>query len=196
MTSQNNKFAILASGNGSNAQALIEGALAQNARFECVITDNPNAGVIQRCEELNVECFVIERDSTKQRHEKAVLRALRSADVNWLFLAGYMRILSESFLTNFQDQKNDRFNVVNIHPSLLPAYPGLDGYRRAFEDGIPKSGASVHFVDAGVDTGKIIAQSEFERLPNDDLEQFSARGLALEHKLYTDVFNKILKGEI
>lgn len=189
-------FAIMASGSGSNAENLILASRKLGANLSCLVCDQPSAGVLDRCKRMDVKTLVIEKLSSKKSHEEAILQTLKAQEVNWLLLAGYMRLLSEDFLSNFYDPVKKRCQVVNIHPSLLPEYPGLNSYQRAFEDKVEKSGATVHFVDAGIDTGPVIEQAAFKRDDGDDLASFTAKGLALEHKLYARVLEKILKDQI
>ncbi|MEX0799100.1 MAG: phosphoribosylglycinamide formyltransferase [Bacteriovoracaceae bacterium] len=200
MTLENNNsiktFAIMASGSGSNAENLIQTSRKLGANLACLICDQSSAKVLDRCKRLDVKAIIMEKTSSKERHEQEILAVLKEMEVNWLLLAGYMRLLSENFLSHFYDPAKDRNQVVNIHPSLLPEYPGLGGYQRAYEDQVERSGATVHFVDGGIDTGPIIEQGSFKREKNDDLASFTARGLALEHTLYARILEKIIKGQV
>lgn len=183
--------AVFASGNGSNAENIIR--FAQNNPGEIsiplVICDQPEAGVIDRAKKLGVPCFVVPGTrATRDEQEKKILDILAAHGVTWVFLAGYMRILSASFLAHFPQR------VVNIHPSLLPEFPGKDSYRRAYDAGVKASGVTLHFVDEGVDTGPVIAQRKFERVPGESFEDFRARGLALEYEVYTVFLKELCHG--
>lgn len=186
----------MASGSGSNAENLINASRRLGANLACLICDQPAAKVLDRCKKLDVKTFVIKKSSSKKNHEQEILAVLKEMEVNWLLLAGYMRLLSQDFLANFYDPIMNRNQVVNIHPSLLPEYPGLNSYQRAFEEKAKRSGATVHFVDAGIDTGPIIEQASFRREEGDDLSSFTARGLKLEHKLYAQTLEKIFKDQV
>lgn len=193
--------AIFASGTGSNAQALLQKAedLGQLPRIKAIITDNPDAGVIKHAQRFGIECgiYPIQKipgqdfASAKKQQEQKIIARLDELHVQWILLAGYMRILSPAFLQHYYNSEYAVNQVVNIHPSALPAFPGKDGYGDAFRAGVETSGVTIHFVDAGIDTGPIIQQQLFARLQNDTLESFKARGLALEHQLYPKVLESI-----
>jgi len=191
------RAAILASGSGSNAENIMRHcATLPNITIALVITDQPQAGVIQRAKAAGVECITVPRTPgmTKAAHEAALLTTLGQHQAEWLFLAGYMRILSADFLSKFYDATLGLNRVVNIHPSLLPAFPGRDGYGDAFRANIATSGVTLHFVDDGVDTGPIILQRSFDRLPADSLDDFRARGLAHEYDIYRTFLNHLSAG--
>ncbi|NDE14495.1 phosphoribosylglycinamide formyltransferase [bacterium] len=193
---------IFASGNGSNAEVLVRWAIANPARVKVagLLTDNPQAGVIQRAGRLQIPVRIVEKPSKsiaiqnpRAWHESAILDAISGWRPDWIFLAGYMRILSVDFLRRFQDPVTHRYRVVNIHPSILPDFPGMDAYRRTFESGVSEGGVTVHLVDEGVDTGPVLAQERFPRLSDDDLASFVTRGQSVEHRLYTDVLARIVE---
>ena len=189
--------AILASGRGSNAANLIDFS-SQEPRLSivCLVTDNPGAQVLERAKNGNVPGYCISRKGMgRSEHERNILDKLESHKAEWVFLAGYMRILSGDFLRAFLAPHGKYSKVINIHPSLLPDLPGLNAYQRAFEEGRDFSGVTVHFVDEGVDTGRIICQERFKREESDTLEDFTQRGLALEHRLYRKAVQLILKGQ-
>ena len=190
------KVAIMASGSGSNAENLIR--YAQSTKLfsvECVIVDNEKAFVIERCKKLNVECFIISIKNKKDQ-ESHVLTTLKNHKVTWVFLAGYMRILSQNFINYFWDFKTGVSQIINIHPSLLPSFPGVDAYKQAWNAKVTQSGVSVHRVDAGVDTGPVIVQKSFARLEEDNFESFKARGMKIEHELYKKAANKLFSKDI
>ncbi len=186
------KIAILASGNGSNAENILKMAQEHPEWLDvrAVITDNATAGVIQRCQKFKTECLVVpyEKKATieegKNAHEGRLLGILRERGVEWVCLAGYQRILSHKFIEEFYDLNLVASRVLNIHPSLLPSFRGKDAYVQAFDFGVKLSGVTLHFVDSGVDTGPIFLQGHFERGEGDTPDQFVSRGLEVEYRLY------------
>ena len=173
------KVAILASGRGSNAENIIRSSREESwPTISCLITNNPQAKAISVAKEWGVPCFIVD-------DEEKMIKILQENGVQLVLLAGYMRILSKFFLQSFTGK------VVNIHPSLLPAFPGLNAYQRAFQAKVTSSGVTVHFVDEGVDTGPIILQESFPRHEEDSLEDFMERGLRLEHRLYPLAIKKL-----
>lgn len=197
------KVAVFASGSGSNAENIIKFSKNENFEVSFVLTDKKNAGVIERSNKLEVPCYVIpfqkSEDSliaNKIAHELQIYELCQKHNVEWVFLAGYMRILSEEFLNNFKNESTSLTQVVNIHPSLLPSFPGKNAYEQAFNSGVKMSGVTVHFVDPGVDTGMPIYQECFERNVNDSLEDFVNRGLEVEYRLYKKAIKDIFTKEI
>ena len=201
------KIVIFASGNGGNAEALATWAQQNPSRVVVagLLTDNPQAGVIDRAAKLKIPVKLVSRinvggqNISRERHEQQILIAIADWQPDWIFLAGYMRILSKSFLDNFRDDGRDHgrdhgqppCRVVNIHPSLLPQFPGVDAYRQAFDAGVSEGGITVHIVDEGVDTGPILAQERFPRFATDNLASFQLRGQAVEHRLYAEVLAQV-----
>lgn len=184
---------IFASGGGTNAENLIRHSFDHpDFSVAAVICDNPQAGVIEKCRVLNIPCDVIPFEDSKTRHEEKILAAVKQYDADWIFLAGYMRILSAAFIEKFYDPAFGAARIVNIHPSLLPEFRGRDAYRRAFDAGVAESGVTVHFVDSGIDTGPVILQRRFARKEDDSLETFTARGMALEYQSYTEAVALLL----
>jgi phosphoribosylglycinamide formyltransferase-1 len=180
-------FAILASGNGSNAQNIIEHTRSiPHLNTAIVITENPDAYIIHRCQKLDVECVVVPylKEKGKEDHERRIQEILNQYNIHWVLLAGYMRILSPFLINSFYDVNLEQSRIINIHPSLLPQYPGLNSYERAFNDNVDKAGVSVHFVDSGVDTGKIIIQKEFDSSSIESLEEFKKVGFEKEFQAY------------
>ena len=188
------RCAVFASGSGTNSENLIHHA-QENPNFEIpvVICDKPKAKVIDRCKDLNTQCLVIPYAGSKAEHEKNILDALSAYDVDWIFLAGYMRILQQDFLDIFFDAELGTSRIVNIHPSRLPEFPGINAYQRAFDAGVETSGVTVHFVDGGIDSGPIILQKTFPRKTDDTLESFTQRGFALEYKTYIEAIDILLQ---
>lgn len=186
------KLAALASGRGSNLQAIInaceEGAI--NAQMTLVLTDNPEAYALERAKLSGIPSVVIERRgfASREAFDSALAGAVEQSGAQLVCLAGFMRIISPAFLTRFPGR------VINIHPALLPSFPGLDAQKQAFDHGVKITGCTVHFVDEGVDTGPIIAQAAVEVLAGDTLETLSARILEQEHKLYPKAIQMIADG--
>jgi phosphoribosylglycinamide formyltransferase 1 len=195
------RAAVFASGNGSNAENILRVAARHPGRIDIpfVICDKPGAYVIERAAALDVPCHVIpvEREiydtysEAKAEQEDDILEILASNGIEWVFLAGYMQIITPHFLSFFADEKLGVNRVVNIHPSLLPAFPGRDGYGDAWAAGVKQSGVTLHYVDDGIDTGPIIAQKTFNRLDTDSFDDFKARGLQLEYKIYEEFIEKL-----
>lgn len=183
------KIVIFASGRGTNAEAIYQYSLDGKFQVSAIITDNPEALVIQKAMDWDVPVHVISKDGGESRkdHEKKIISILDTLEFNLIVLAGYERLLSSFFIKSFA--KN---SIINIHPSLLPAFPGLLSYERAFHEGVKESGITIHYVDEGMDTGKIIHQEKFDRHHHHELEDFKRSGLALEHKHYPRIIEKIL----
>lgn len=183
------RLAILASGSGSNAEAIMRWAGAVDfAEIVCVGSDKRKAFVHERAKAFSVPSFSVVKRKNEERaaFDKRLLAALEAFAPDMIILAGYMKLLTPQFLEKFPDR------VINIHPSLLPAFPGTDGYGEAFAARVKMSGCTVHYVDAGVDTGKIIEQTNIPLLPEDTLEDFKKRGLAIENEFYPRVLEKLL----
>ena len=178
---------VLASGSGSNLGAL----LAQpdiKEQISVVISNNPNAKALQRATEAGVPAVLINHREFEQRDlfDQAIRDALLQHDVEWVVLAGFMRIVGEDLLKAFPS------HILNIHPALLPSFPGLHGQRQAIAGSAKISGCTVHLVDRGVDTGPILAQAALPVHINDDVISLSKRILRLEHQLYPAVIKSIL----
>lgn len=176
------RLAVLASGGGTNLQSLID--QSQSGRLDAeivlVICNNPNAGALVRAENAGIRNICINhRDFTeRQSFDQKVVDVLKEAQPDLIVLAGFMRIISSVFLKAFPQR------IINIHPSLLPAFPGLHVQRKAIEYGARFSGCTVHFVDDGVDTGPIILQAVVPIHTDDTEESLSARILEQEHRIY------------
>lgn len=187
-------LAVLASGRGSNFQALIDASYDNsiNAKITLLLTDNPNAAAIDRARKADIPAKIIERGDYPSRmaFDAALADEVEEASADLVCLAGFMRILSPDFLNRFPGK------IINIHPSLLPAFPGLDVQKQALDAGVAVSGCTVHFVDEGVDTGPIIAQRQVEVKPDDTIESLSQRILEEEHRLYPEAIRMILRGEV
>ncbi|CAI3257712.1 phosphoribosylglycinamide formyltransferase [Enterococcus cecorum] len=184
------RVAILASGNGSNFEALAyqfqAGLLPGELIF--VFSDHHNAYVLERARRLNVCAFSFEvkEFANKAAYEKALLQLLQEQEIDLIVLAGYMRIIGQTLLSHYSNR------ILNIHPSLLPSFPGLHGIKDAYEYGVKVTGVTVHLVDDGVDTGPIIAQEPVMILPEDSLESLEEKIHQTEHRLYPKVLRDVL----
>ena len=184
------RVAILASGNGSNFEALAHrfqaGLLPGELIF--VFSDHHNAYVLERAQRLNVRAFSFEvkEFENKAAYEKALLQLLQEQQIDLIVLAGYMRIIGQTLLSYYSNR------ILNIHPSLLPSFPGLHGIKDAYEYGVKVTGVTVHLVDDGVDTGPIIAQEPVMILPEDSLESLEEKIHQTEHRLYPKVLRDVL----
>jgi len=176
------RIAILLSGRGSNMVALTDAVQAggiPNAEVAVVISDQPDAKGLQIARELGIKTLTIERRGRKrEEHDREIVSALQDERVDLICLAGYMRVLSPFFVDAFNER------ILNIHPSLLPAFPGLEPQRQALDHGAHESGCTVHVVDNTLDGGPIIAQRTVPVVPGDTVESLSARILEQEHLLY------------
>lgn len=184
------RLGILISGRGSNMVALadaIRDGTIPNAEVAIVISDKPNAGGLEQAGERGIETLVIERRGrSREEHDRAIVAALKTQEVDLVCLAGYMRVLSGQFLDAFPRR------ILNIHPSLLPLFPGLDAQKQALESGAKVSGCTVHFVDSTLDGGPIIAQREVAVREDDTVESLSERILDQEHQLYPEAVTSVL----
>ena len=179
---KNIRLGVLVSGRGSNLQAIID-AINQgkiNASIEIVISDREDAYALKRAEENHIKnIFVNPKEfESKQEFEKEIIRLLKENSVELICLAGFMRVLSPDIVRAFKDR------IINIHPSLLPSFPGLHVQKKALEHGVKFSGCTVHFVDEGVDTGPVIIQAVVPIFDNDTEDSLSERILKQEHKIY------------
>lgn len=179
------RLVVLASGRGSNLQTILDniekGLL--NAEIAAVISDNENAYALVRARQARIPAVFInpKKYSSREAYNNELANRVSSYHPNYIVLAGYMRILTPSFVEQFP------MRIINIHPSLLPAFPGLHAQRQAWEYGVRVSGCTVHFVDSGLDSGPIIAQRAVPVYPDDTEELLSARILEEEHALYSQV---------
>lgn len=178
------KLAILLSGRGSNFEAIYDGVTSGrlSADIVAVISNRPNARGLARARELGLPAHVFDHRAypTREAHEEDVLRTLAEAEPDFIALAGYMRLLSPAFIAAFPHR------IVNIHPSLLPSFPGVDAQAQAVAYGVKVSGCTVHFVDENLDAGPIIAQRTVEVRDDDTAETLAARILEQEHEAYVD----------
>lgn len=183
---------ILLSGRGSNFEAIAKNLLAgriPNARIAVVISNKTDAGGIETARKLGLEAVIIpSKGKAREDHDREVVAALQERDVDLVCLAGYMRLLSPWFVKQFPQR------ILNIHPSLLPAFPGLEAQEQAFAYGVKVAGCTVHFVDEELDHGAIILQKSVLVLETDDEHTLAARILEQEHIAYTEAINLVLEG--
>jgi phosphoribosylglycinamide formyltransferase 1 len=188
------RVGVLISGRGSNLQALIDACAKPDFRAEIVlvISNIPNVEGLARAERGGIAAHTISHASFPARElfDSAMDELLRAADVQIVCLAGFMRVLSDSFVERWKGR------LINIHPSLLPAFKGLDVHRRILESGVRISGCTVHFVVPELDSGPIIAQAAVPVLPQDTEETLAARTLAVEHKLYPLALRLLAEGRV
>ena len=184
---------ILLSGRGSNFEAIAKNAAAgkiPNARLAVVISNRPDAGGIEVARRMGLEALVIpSKGKPREEHDREVVAALQQYKVDLVCLAGYMRLLSPWFVQQFPRR------ILNIHPSLLPAFPGLEAQEQAFAYGVRVSGCTVHFVDEELDHGPIVVQKAIAVLDADDEHTLAVRILEQEHLAYTEAINMVLHGK-
>jgi phosphoribosylglycinamide formyltransferase-1 len=184
------KIGILISGRGSNMVALVDAVKSgeiPDSKVAVVISDKANAAGLAKAQERGVETVVIERkDRTREEHDADIIAELQKRDVELVCLAGYMRLLSCDFIQAFPNR------IINIHPSLLPSFPGLYAQRQALEHGVKITGCTVHFVNEELDGGPIILQRAIEVRSDDTEESLSARILEQEHPAYVEAVRQIV----
>ena len=185
------KIGILISGRGSNMAALVDAVTSgeiPDSQVVIVISDKPDAAGLKKARERGVETIVIERNGrTRDEHDTEIADELRKRGVGLICLAGYMRLLSPRFIRAFPDR------IINIHPSLLPAFPGLDAQKQALDHGAQETGCTVHFVDEGIDNGASILQRAVRVRDDDTVDSLSARILAEEHVAYVEAVKSFTK---
>jgi len=188
------KIAVFASGRGSNFQSIIDNIKSGDieAEVKILISDRQDSGALKRAEHEGVENVFINPShfETKADYEKELIDLLKETSADLIVLAGYMRILSPLFVKEFKNQ------IINIHPSLLPAFKGLNAQKQAVDYGVKYSGCTVHFVDQGMDTGPIILQEVVEVKENDSADDLAARILKKEHKIYPEAVKLIAEGRV
>lgn len=188
------KLAVLVSGNGTNLQAIIDRIEAGevNARIVCVISNNSEAFALTRATRHNIPIIIHENlgFANRREYDAALVEILRSHGVDLVVLAGFMRILSDVMITAFPHA------ILNIHPALLPAFPGLHAQKQSLDYGVRFSGCTVHFVDCGTDTGPIILQAVVPVEQDDTEETLSARIQQEEHRIYPEAVRLFSEGKI
>lgn len=190
------KIGVLGSGKGSNFVAIANACATARikADISLVLSDIPDAGMLARAQEFGIRQEHIPpgpfRTKLDDAAEAAYIRALKSADVDLVVLAGFMRVLKSEFLRAFQGR------IVNIHPSLLPSFPGLAAWKQAFDYGVKVTGCTVHLVDAGIDSGPVIGQQSVPVLDSDTPESLHARIQMAEHELYPQCVAALAEGRV
>lgn len=177
---------ILGSGSGSNMQAILDaiGAGTLDARIALVLSDNPDAFILERARKHGIATAVIDCRGFKTKFpeeaQQETADALKAAGVELVCLAGFLRLVKRPLLDSFPNR------ILNIHPALLPAFPGLEAWKQALEAGVSETGCTVHYVDAGMDTGPVILQEAVPVLTDDTAESLHARIQVVEHRLYPE----------
>jgi phosphoribosylglycinamide formyltransferase-1 len=188
------KLGVLISGSGSNLQSIINHIEQEGlpARIQIVVSNNAEAYGLTRARNHHIPCKVVKHQDYAGREDfdRELIRILKDAEVDLVVLAGFMRILTSSFLQAFENR------IINIHPALLPAFPGTHVQQKAIDYGVKFSGCTVHFVDEGVDTGPIIIQAIVPVLPDDTAQTLAARILMEEHKIYPQAIRYFAEGRI
>ncbi len=176
------KIAVFASGNGSNFQVI-----AEQFPVDFVFSDHRDAYVLERAEKLGVTAysFELKEFDNKVAYEEAIVALLEQYDIDLVCLAGYMKIVGPTLLAAYEGR------IINIHPAYLPEFPGAHGIEDAWEAGVDQSGVTIHWVDSGVDTGKVIKQVRVPRLADDTIESFEARIHEAEYQLYPEVLRSL-----
>jgi len=188
------KIAVLVSGRGSNLQAIIDAIESGkiNGKIEVVISNKEDAYALERAKRHNIEGIFIDSSSYKNKddYDRAIITILEKKDIGLVCLAGFMRILTPYFVNKYKRR------IINIHPSLLPAFPGLEAQKKALDYGVKFTGATVHFVDESVDSGPIIIQAVVPVLDTDTPEILSERILEEEHRIYPEAIKAFAEGRI
>src|SRR5437870_4104615 len=196
MAQRNFRIGVLGSGKGSNFVALADACASGKlpAEVAVVLSDMANADILERARERHIQAQFIApgkfRTKLEDEAEAAYVQALLRAQIDLIALAGFMRVLKGEFLHAFEGR------IINIHPSLLPSFPGLEAWKQALEHGVKITGCTVHFVDAGVDAGPIIAQEAVRVLDDDRPETLHQRIHAAEYELYPRCIAAIARGEV
>jgi phosphoribosylglycinamide formyltransferase-1 len=188
------RLAVFASGSGSNFQAVAEAIRDQGipARIELVVCDKPSAHVLERAKAFGVDTYLFnpKKYPSREAYEREILAELRKRGIEWIVLAGYMRLITPVLVEPYYGR------MINLHPALLPAFPGVNSIRQALDYGVKITGVTVHFVDSGMDTGPIIAQQAVEVRQDDTEESLAARVHAAEHELLPRVVRWIAEGRV
>jgi len=186
------RIAVLISGRGSNLQSIIDAIAGHRleATLAIVISNRADAGGLNRARDAGIEALHLSpKDyADRDKYDEALAEILRARQVDLVCLAGYMRVVGPGLLKAFPDR------ILNIHPSLLPAFPGLDAQRQALDHGVQVSGATVHLVTDGLDDGPIVVQAAVPVEPDDTVDTLAARILAEEHRIYPEAIGKVLAG--
>ncbi|MFO7815269.1 MAG: phosphoribosylglycinamide formyltransferase [Halanaerobiales bacterium] len=186
-------LAVMASGRGSNLQSIIEKLhLSQKCiKVGCVISNKKEAGALKIAKNYRIPFYLVDDTRyNKKEYEKIIIRKIHSHDIDLIVLAGYMKVISKKIVNNFKDK------IINIHPSLLPAFPGLDAQKQAIDYGVKISGCTVHFINYKIDDGPIIKQRAVAVEACDDEESLSKKILKHEHKLLPEVIELISQDKV
>ncbi|WP_334328507.1 phosphoribosylglycinamide formyltransferase [Companilactobacillus sp. HBUAS59699] len=185
------KVAIFASGNGTNFDAIANSQELKEAglKIEILVCDQPNAPVISKAKDLKIPVFVNELKNYPSRklYEQKIIEKLASYDLDYIFLAGYMKVVTSELLNRYPNK------IINIHPSLLPKFSGLDAIQRAFDSSEKETGVTIHYIDEGVDTGPVIRQEKIAILPSDSVDSLEERIHQKEHEMYIKVILDLIK---
>lgn len=188
------KIAILASGSGTNAQAMIDKAAAGvlDVDIRLIVSNRPGAGVLERARQAGVPCAVLDHKeyASREAHDAAMVQALRASGAEYIVLAGYMRLLTPVFLEAFAGR------VLNLHPALLPSFPGAHGAADALAYGVKLTGCSVHFVEEEMDAGPLIIQAAVPVNAGEPLDDLMPRIHALEHRIYPQALQWLACGRL
>lgn len=186
------KASVFASGTGSNFDAIMEQHDTLGCEIVLLVCDQPEAPVIQKAEERGINVFIFNPKAyeSKEAYEKAILAQLIAHEIDWIFLAGYMRLIGPTILHVYQGQ------LINIHPSLLPQFPGKNAIHQAMDAGVTKTGVTIHYVDEGMDTGPIIVQEEVSINPDDTIETLQKRIQKVEHQLYPKTIRELMRYKV
>lgn len=186
------KIAVFASGFGSNFQAIIEAVKNKslNAEIALLVSDKPSCMAVERARTAQIDTFTFSAKDypDKASYETAVLKELNKRNVEFIVLAGYMRIIGETLLKAFP------MHIINLHPALLPSFPGAHGIADAYNYGVKVFGITIHYVDEGVDTGKIIDQFSFHIEDSDDLDSVETKIHQLEHMYFPLTIGRVING--
>ncbi|APX72617.1 phosphoribosylglycinamide formyltransferase [Companilactobacillus allii] len=187
------KAAIFASGNGTNFEAIAKSKklFDDGLEIKLLVCDKPNAPVIFKAKKLGIPVFINNLDDfdTRADYEREIVNVLSPLDIDYIFLAGYMRVVTNVLLDHYPNK------IINIHPSLLPKFSGLNAIERAFDSGEKQTGVTIHYIDEGVDTGPIILQKIVPISNNDTVETLEKRIHENEHIMYIEVISELIKNE-
>lgn len=187
------RFAVFASGNGSNFEAIVKASQQGliSGELACLFCDKKQAYVIERAKKYDIPYFVIEKlpEQTKEEYETAILTMLINEKIDLIVLAGYMKIIGPTLLDHYKKR------IINLHPSLLPKYPGNKSIKEAYEGSDEKTGVTIHLVDEGVDTGPIIYQKSIPINRQMTLEEFEEEMHQLEHRVLPTILNQFILEE-
>ncbi|WP_243290977.1 phosphoribosylglycinamide formyltransferase [Bacillus sp. FJAT-47783] len=188
------RIAVFASGNGSNFQSIVDSIKDRKleAEVSLLVCDKVGAKVVERAERENIPRFVFtpKEYESKAHFEQDIIEELRQNDIDFIFLAGYMRLIGPTLLKEYEGK------IINIHPSLLPSFPGKNAIEQALEAGVKVTGVTIHYVDEGMDTGPIIAQKAVEIDAEDDAKSLAQKIHQIEHSFYPAVIHKLLNKTI